>query len=158
MAVVAFGAEIYREGSAVGGGGSVDGAGSSQLVAMGAGWFEVALAQDLIHGDLGAKLVEVDARHGGAFPLTVGSVEAGPFPFPFYIGGTGNACYGGQLMRSQPVGVRRILPACSRNSRASPRRSFLTERESRSFVRVRSSSWARRASTCSWRRCCRSSC
>ena len=53
-------------------------------------------------------------------------------PVPFSIWGTGN----GQFLRCQPMGVRRIRPACSRDSSASPRRSFLTDSVSRSFARV----------------------
>ncbi len=56
-----------------------------------------------------------------------------------YMGnGNGRFEAGGttQRMGCQPVGVRRIRPACWSDSRASPSRSFLTASSSRSLARV----------------------
>ena len=64
VAVVPSGAEIHRERSASAGGGLVYRARPTPLVAKAAGGCEVDQLQDLLHGDLVAKRVEVDSGHG----------------------------------------------------------------------------------------------
>ena len=123
--------------------GIVKGTTSVPLIASSTRRFETDQREDLLHRDLTAKLVKVNAWHG-CF------LDSRTVPIPFSIGGTGN----GQFLRCQPMGVRRIRPACSRDSSASPRRSFLTDSVSRSFARVSVASLARSASTWSWRRLC----
>jgi hypothetical protein len=54
---------------------------------------------------------------------------------------------GDRSRRCQPAGVRQSRPARSSDSSASPRRSFWTASESRSFARVSTTPWTRRAST-----------
>jgi hypothetical protein len=58
------------------------------------------------------------------------------------------------LRRCQPAGVRQSRPARSKASSASPDRSFLTPRESRSLARVRVAPWRKRSSTRSSRPRC----
>ena len=63
MAVIPAGAQIHRERGAAGGSRSVHGTRSMPLVAGPAARYEAELIQDLLDRDLGAKLVEIDARH-----------------------------------------------------------------------------------------------
>jgi hypothetical protein len=101
-------------------------------------------AQDLLHCDLRANSVEIDAWHdcssGGELvephSMTRRLGDRKTVPFLLSLWGTGTAFSLDQSRRCQPVGVRQSRPARSSDSSASPRRSFLTPRDSRSFARV----------------------
>jgi hypothetical protein len=67
--------------------------------------------------------------------LPAKGIHAVPFPL-FSIGGTGTLRSSDQSRRCQPTAVRLSWPARSKDSSTSPRRSFLTARQSRSFARV----------------------
>ena len=70
-------------------------------------------------------------------------------PFLYSLWGTGTVLpRDDQSRRFQPAGVRQSRPARSSDSSASPRRSFLTPSESRSFARVNTAPGAKRSSTC----------
>ena len=123
--------------------GIMQGATSVPLIASLTRRFEIDQREDLLHRDLTAKPVKVNAWHGCCR-------GARTVPVPFSIWGTGN----GQSRRCQPMGVRRIRPDCSRESSASPRRSFLTDSVSRSFARVSVVPLVSNAITRSWRPVC----
>jgi hypothetical protein len=123
--------------------GIMKGTTSVPLIASSTRRFETDQREDLLHRDLTAKPVKVNAWHG----CFLGSRTV---PVPSSIWGTGN----GQFLRCQPMGVRLIRPACSRDSSASPRRSFLTDSVSRSFARVSVVPLVSNAITRSWRLVC----
>jgi hypothetical protein len=111
--------------------------------------------QHLFHCDLSTNSVEVDARHGCSSlgDTTARCPRTVPFP-PFSIWGTGTASSSGQFRRCQPAGVRQSRLARSSDSSTSPKRSFLTPSESRSFARVNTEPLPRRSSTRSSRLRC----
>lgn len=123
--------------------GIMKGTTSVPLIASSTRRFETDQGEDLLHRDLTAKPVKVNTWHG-CF------LESRAVPVPSSIWGTGN----GQFLRCQPIGVRLIRPACSRDSSASPRRSFLTDSVSRSFARVSVVPLVSNAITSSWRLVC----
>jgi hypothetical protein len=123
--------------------GIMKGTTSVPLIASSTRRLETDQRENLLHRDLTTKPVKVNAWHGF-------SVCSGTVPVPFSIWGTGN----GQFSRCQPMGVRRIRPACSRDSSASPRRSFLTDSVSRSLARVSVVPLVSNAITRSWRPVC----
>ena len=111
--------------------------------------------QHLLHRDLSANSVEVDAWHGCFLVLADTMARCSERPFRSLSSPMGNGNGPphsiSRSARCQPAGVRQSRPARSSDSSASPRRSFLTASESRSFARVSTSPWARRSSTCSSR-------
>jgi hypothetical protein len=73
-------------------------------------------------------------------------------PFPLIsIGGTGTTPPRNQSSRCHPAAVRLNRPARSSDPSASPRRSFLSARQSRNFARVSTMARAKFYSTCSSR-------
>ena len=93
VAVVPSGAEIHRERSASDRGGLVYGTRPTPLIAQAAGGCEVDQLQDLLHGDLVAKLVEIDSWHGRLF--FCGWFDGSrTVPFPLIYGERGTVLVG----------------------------------------------------------------
>ncbi len=137
VAVVAVQGDVDRElASPTPRRGFVNGAVPVPLVSSAMQALEAQQVEDLFHAGLAAKPAEVDARNDGLSRDEVvwGRWTARDKPdrsVPLLSMGNGNGLSRmvsrNQSARCQPVGVRRIRPACCRDSKASPSRSFLTD-------------------------------
>ena len=92
----------------------------------------IALSEDP-RTETGDFVRGVDVCERAAHPVK--PINAVPFPF-IPTGGTGTPLPPDQSSRRHPMAVRLKRPARSGDSSASPRRSFLTARQSRSFAQV----------------------